>query len=65
MWCDRDRLWRFFREIVEGLSHIHQQGMIHRDLKPMNIFIDSRDQVKIGDFGLATTSFLALQSSGE
>lgn len=59
---DSDRLWRLFREIAEGLSHIHQQGMIHRDLKPVNIFLDSRDQVKIGDFGLATTSFLALQS---
>ncbi|GAB0096649.1 eukaryotic translation initiation factor 2-alpha kinase 4 [Sergentomyia squamirostris] len=58
---DTDRLWRLFREIAEGLSHIHQQGMIHRDLKPVNIFLDSRDQVKIGDFGLATTSFLALQ----
>ena len=59
-----ERLWRFFREIAEGLSHIHQQGIIHRDLKPVNIFIDSRDQIKIGDFGLATTSFLALQSNG-
>lgn len=57
-------MWRLFREIAEGLSHIHQQGMIHRDLKPVNIFLDSRDQVKIGDFGLATTSILALQSQG-
>ncbi|XP_019525004.3 eIF-2-alpha kinase GCN2 [Aedes albopictus] len=59
---DVDRVWRLFREIAEGLSHIHQQGMIHRDLKPVNIFLDSRDQVKIGDFGLATTSILAIQN---
>ncbi|XP_013102234.2 eIF-2-alpha kinase GCN2 [Stomoxys calcitrans] len=60
-----ERLWRLFREIAEGLSHIHQQGIIHRDLKPVNIFLDSHDQIKIGDFGLATTSFLALQSHQE
>ena len=65
LYADRERLWRLFREITEGLLHIHQQGMIHRDLKPVNIFLDSRDQVKIGDFGLATTSFLALQSQGK
>nr|AAQ22516.1 LD22885p [Drosophila melanogaster] len=59
---DTDRLWRLFREIAEGLAHIHQQGIIHRDLKPVNIFLDSHDQIKIGDFGLATTSFLALQA---
>lgn len=33
--------------------------MIHRDLKPVNIFLDSLDHVKIGDFGLATTDIIA------
>lgn len=56
LYKEEDRLWRLFREIVEGLAHIHQQGMIHRDLKPVNIFLDVNDHVKIGDFGLATTS---------
>ena len=47
--------WQLFREITEGLAHIHTQGMIHRDLKPVNIFLNSSGHVKIGDFGLATT----------
>uniref|UniRef100_A0A672HFN0 non-specific serine/threonine protein kinase n=1 Tax=Salarias fasciatus TaxID=181472 RepID=A0A672HFN0_SALFA len=51
---DQNRLWRLFREILDGLTYIHEQGMIHRDLKPVNIFLDSQDHVKIGDFGLAT-----------
>lgn len=59
LYKDLKRVWRLFREIVEGLAHIHQQGMIHRDLKPMNVFLDSNDHVKIGDFGLATTNILS------
>merc|ERR1719334_2459721 len=58
LYMDTAKVWRMFREIVEGLVHIHTQGMIHRDLKPVNIFIDSCDHVKIGDFGLATTGLL-------
>ena len=56
---DTTKVWRMFREIVEGLVHIHTQGMIHRDLKPVNIFIDSKDHVKIGDFGLATAGLIS------
>lgn len=59
LYQDMNRAWRLFREIIEGLVHIHEQGMIHRDLKPVNIFLDSNDQVKIGDFGLATTSIIS------
>nr|WAQ68452.1 eIF-2-alpha kinase GCN2 [Haliotis discus hannai] len=58
LYQDVTRVWRLFREIVEGLIHIHEQGMIHRDLKPVNIFLDSNDHVKIGDFGLATTDII-------
>ena len=47
--------WQLFRQITEGLAHIHSQGMIHRDLKPVNIFLNSAGHCKIGDFGLATT----------
>ncbi|KAF2900563.1 hypothetical protein ILUMI_05634 [Ignelater luminosus] len=50
------RICKYLREIVEGLVYIHGQGIIHRDLNPMNIFLDSKDHVKIGDFGLATTN---------
>lgn len=55
--------WRLLRQILDGLAHIHGQGMIHRDLKPSNIFLDANNDVKIGDFGLATSSALGLESA--
>ena len=41
------------RSIAEGLRSAHAAGVIHRDLKPQNIFITSPGLVKILDFGLA------------
>ena len=37
----------------QGLAAAHAQGVIHRDIKPGNIMINSRGVVKVGDFGIA------------
>ena len=43
----------YVRQMAEAIHSAHQQGTLHRDLKPSNILIDSHDQVRITDFGLA------------
>lgn len=40
-------------DIIEGLSYIHSQKVIHRDIKLQNIIVDSKKRCKIIDFGLA------------
>ena len=43
----------YARQIAEGLDTAYNQGVVHRDIKPQNILINSKDMVKIADFGLA------------
>ena len=40
-------------DVIDGLREAHIQGVIHRDVKPSNCFLDSDGRVKIGDFGLS------------
>jgi serine/threonine-protein kinase len=45
-------------QICDGLEAAHRQGVIHRDLKSQNIIINSANQIKIIDFGLAHSTHL-------
>jgi serine/threonine protein kinase len=44
---------RYLRQIVSGLSYLHNHGVIHRDLKPDNIMLDTKGVVYLTDFGVS------------
>ena len=53
MYNNADEIWRLVHQILQGLAYMHQNHVIHRDMKPENVFIDQSNTVRIGDFGLA------------
>ena len=51
-----DIIWKIFSQVVSALyaCHTNKSGKIlHRDIKPSNVFLDSNNNVKLGDFGLS------------
>ena len=45
----------WFGQLISGLKYLMEKKVLHRDLKPNNVFLTSEKKIKIGDFGLAKT----------
>lgn len=52
-YLSEDVILKIFIQIVVAIQYIHSQKVVHRDLKPQNIFMTKLDVVKIGDFGVS------------
>lgn len=49
-----EKAWQLFLDLSRGLHHLHRHHIIHRDIKPQNIFYDEKAEVfVIGDLGIA------------
>jgi serine/threonine protein kinase len=49
----RQERLELFRKICDAINYAHQRGVIHRDIKPTNVLVDTEGNPKILDFGLA------------
>jgi uncharacterized protein (TIGR03067 family) len=54
----------YIRQAALGLQYAHEQGMVHRDIKPHNLMVTPDSQVKILDFGLARFAMESASSEG-
>jgi serine/threonine protein kinase len=49
--------FRVLMEVADALAYVHNQGIIHKDVKPENVLINGRSEVRLIDFSLASTKW--------
>ena len=56
-----DEVLRLGRQLCRGLAHLHERGLIHRDLSPENVWLDERHVAHLGDFDSAISATDAVE----
>ena len=54
LYLSEDQVLHWFTQIALGVKHVHDRKILHRDLKPQNVFMTKKDFCKIGDFGVSS-----------
>jgi len=49
---DRNKIESIFNRVLDAMAYAHEQGVIHRDLKPQNVLLNSSTDLVVSDFGL-------------
>ena len=60
---ETEHVRQFMLQLVDAVAYIHAKGMYHRDIKPENIFLIQSGEMKLGDFGLATSDDWTYEST--
>ena len=50
------------RQLLSGIAYCHSHRVLHRDLKPQNLLIDNKGNIKLADFGLARAFCLPVRN---